>query len=43
MKEETAEVILDKIEKVLLDANLDLNQMLTIYAKITNIVYSEID
>lgn len=43
MKEETAEIILDKIEKVLLNANLDLNQSLTIYAKITNIVNSEID
>ena len=42
MKEETADVILDKIEKVLLNANLDINQMLTIYAKKTNIVNSEI-
>lgn len=43
MKEETADAILDKIEKVLLNANLELNQMLTIYAKITNIVNSEVD
>ena len=43
MKEETAEVILDKIEDVLLKSNLDINQMLTIYAKITNIVNSEVD
>lgn len=42
MEEETAEVILDKIEDVLVNANLDINQMLTIYAKITNIVNSEI-
>lgn len=42
MKEETADVILDKIEEVLLNANLDINQMLTIYAKITNIVNSEV-
>lgn len=42
MEEETAEVILDKIEEVLLKSNLDINQMLTIYAKITNIVNSEI-
>lgn len=43
MKEETAEDILDKIENVLVNSNLDINQMLTIYAKITNIVNSEID
>lgn len=42
MKEEIANAILDKIEEVLLNANLDVNQMLTIYAKITNIVNSEI-
>ncbi len=43
MKEETAEDILDKIETVLVNSNLDINQMLTIYAKITNIVIAKIE
>lgn len=43
MKEETAYVILDKIEDVFVNANIDIKQMLTIYAKITSIVMSEVD
>ena len=43
MTQDKAFAILDKIEKMLLELNLDTNELLTLYARITNIVISEVD
>jgi len=43
MTQEKAEIILDKIESMLLEANLDANDLLTLYARIVNIVNGEVD
>ena len=43
MTQEKAEIILDKIEKMLLETNLDANDFLTLYARIVNIVNGEVD
>lgn len=43
MTQEKAEVILDKIEKMLLKTNLDVLDLLTLYARIANIVNGEVD
>ena len=43
MTQEKANIILDKIEKMLLKTNLDANDFLTLYARIVNIVNGEVN
>ena len=43
MAQEKANIILDKIEKMLLKTNLDANDFLTLYARIVNIVNGEVN
>lgn len=43
MTQEEADKILDRIERYLTCTDLDIKQMLTIYARIVNIVNSEVD
>ena len=43
MTQETADKILDRIERYLCATDIDTKQMLMIYARIVNIVNSEVD
>lgn len=42
MSEETAEKIIDAILKTFVDSDIPLMEQLTLFAKIQNIIYSEV-